>query len=40
VVVNAQRKGVEGIDAVRAERQRTFFTALGIDHLLDLPDRP
>ncbi len=40
VVVDAQRKGVEDIDAVRTERQRTFFTALGIDHLLDLPVRP
>jgi len=40
VVVDAQRKGVEDIDAVRSERQRSFFTALGIDHLLDLPHRP
>ncbi len=39
VVVDAQRKGVEDIDAVRTERQRTFFTVLGIDHMLDLPAR-
>ena len=38
VVVDAQRKGVEDLDAVRTDRQRAFFTALGIDHLLDLPD--
>jgi NAD(P)-dependent dehydrogenase (short-subunit alcohol dehydrogenase family) len=40
VVVDAQRKGVEDIDAVRNERQRTFFTALDIDHLLDVPTGP
>jgi NAD(P)-dependent dehydrogenase (short-subunit alcohol dehydrogenase family) len=40
VVVDAQRKGVEDIDAVTTDRQRAFFTALGIDHLIDLPDRP
>ncbi len=40
VIVDAQRKGVEDIDTVRTDRQRAFFTALGIDHLIDLPDRP
>jgi NAD(P)-dependent dehydrogenase (short-subunit alcohol dehydrogenase family) len=40
VIVDAQHKGVEDIDAVRTDRQRAFFTALGIDHLIDLPDRP
>ena len=40
VIVDAQRKGVDDVDAIRTERQRTFFTALGIDYLLDLPDRP
>ncbi len=40
VIVDAQRKGVEDIDTVRTDRQRAFFTALGIDHLLDVPDHP
>jgi len=40
VVVDAQHKGVEDIDAVTADRQRAFFTALGIDHLIDLPTHP
>ncbi|MFC8083070.1 SDR family NAD(P)-dependent oxidoreductase [Streptomyces sp. NPDC057340] len=34
VVVDAQRKGVEELDAVRAAKQRTFFHHLGIDDLL------
>ncbi len=40
VIVDAQHKGVEDIDAVRSDRQRAFFTALGIDHLFAVPDRP
>lgn len=40
VVVDAQHKGVEDIDAVTTDRQRTFFTTLGIDHLINVPDRP
>ncbi len=40
VIVDAQHKGVEDIEAIRTERQRAFFTALGIDRLIDLPDRP
>ncbi len=40
VFVDAQRKGADDIDAVRTQRQRTFFTALGINHLLEVPDRP
>ncbi len=40
VIVDAQHKGVQDIDAVRTERQRAFFTALGIDYLIDVPDRP
>jgi len=40
LIVDAQHKGVEDIDAVTTDRQRAFFTALGIDHLIDLPDRP
>ncbi|MGZ0232556.1 SDR family NAD(P)-dependent oxidoreductase [Streptomyces sp. SCPE 10] len=34
VVVDAQRKGVEELDAVRATKQLTFFRRLGIDDLL------
>ncbi|MEU4897238.1 SDR family oxidoreductase [Streptomyces sp. NPDC044780] len=34
VVVDAQRKGVEELDAVRAAKQLTFFRQLGIDDLL------
>jgi NAD(P)-dependent dehydrogenase (short-subunit alcohol dehydrogenase family) len=37
LVVDAQHKGVDDIDAVRVARRREFFTALGIDHLLDIP---
>lgn len=37
VIVDAQQKGVEDIDEVRSERQRAFFAALGIDHLIDFP---
>ncbi|UPZ33897.1 SDR family NAD(P)-dependent oxidoreductase [Streptomyces sp. LRE541] len=33
-VVDAQRKGVEEVDAVRAARQSDFFRQLGIDDLL------
>ena len=40
VIVDAQHKGVEDIDAVTSDRQRAFFTALGIENLIDLPTRP
>jgi len=40
VIVDAQRKGVEDIDAVTTDRQHAFFTALGIDHLIELPTHP
>ncbi len=40
VIVDAQRKGVEDINAIRTDRQRAFFAALGIDHLIDLPAHP
>jgi NAD(P)-dependent dehydrogenase (short-subunit alcohol dehydrogenase family) len=40
VIVDAQHKGVEDIDAVTTDRQRAFFTALGIENLIDLPTRP
>jgi len=40
VIVDAQHKGVEDIDAVTTDRQRAFFTALGIEHLIDLPAHP
>jgi len=37
VIVDAQHKGVQDIEAVTTDRQRAFFTALGMDHLIDLP---
>jgi len=40
VIVDAQHKGVEDIDAVTTDRQRAFFTALGIENLIDLPAHP
>ena len=39
VIIDAQQKGVEDIEAVRSARQRAFFAALGIDGLLELPAR-
>lgn len=37
VVVDAQLKGIDDIERVRAKRQRDFFSALGIEEFLDLP---
>lgn len=37
IVVDAQNKGVEEIDALTSARQLSFFNALGIDHLIDVP---
>ncbi len=37
MIVDAQHKGVQDIEAVTTDRQRAFFTALGMDHLIDLP---
>ncbi len=39
IVIDAQRKGVEEIDTLTTTKQRTFFTALGIDNLINVANQ-
>lgn len=37
IVVDAQQKGVEALDALRRAKQAPFFRELGIEDLMSIP---